>query len=363
MLNRLALLSTRLFPKNQGVEAYQISGIAARCDWVVLSDRKPPHAGLIGNAGESPRTVFLSLRDCFGALKYFHADVLPRITKPFVLISGSEDVTIPNQLDKRWRKFNAAERCIISGILDDERVVHWYAENLDSLHPKMSPLPVGCVTDPGVMSHRSDVIRVKPVSQRPLKALCAHRIRAGDQWDTRRLVSQLCRTHYQGCCDLLDEPIPEPEFIRLIGEYSFVVCAEGGGLDPSPKAWLSILYGAIPIMRSSALDSAYKRLPIIIVDDWGPATISSARLQRWLNELKHFYEHPIARWRVLYKLSLNYWWADILLAYYRGCGMNAALEGTGHDPVCSGHRSFRDVDAQWPVAPIRGQWGITRRSD
>ncbi|MEN9063000.1 hypothetical protein [Ponticoccus litoralis] len=35
-------LTTRLFPKAGGADRYRISGLAARCDWVVLSDTQPP---------------------------------------------------------------------------------------------------------------------------------------------------------------------------------------------------------------------------------------------------------------------------------------------------------------------------------
>lgn len=37
--------------------------------------------------------------------------------------------------------------------------------------------------------------------------------------------------------------------MRLMQSHAFVLCAEGGGVDPSPKAWQAILHGAIPIIR------------------------------------------------------------------------------------------------------------------
>ena len=94
--------STRLFPKFQGAQAYVPTGIAARCDWVVLSDDEKPHTSLLRRVDtRSPRPVFLSMRSPFEALNFFHDEVLPAIEAPFVLVSGSEDVTIPNQLDLR----------------------------------------------------------------------------------------------------------------------------------------------------------------------------------------------------------------------------------------------------------------------
>ena len=54
---------TRLFPKNLGADKYVLTGIAKKCDWVVLSDTQSPKAHLIKNLpGNYPKTIFLSLR-------------------------------------------------------------------------------------------------------------------------------------------------------------------------------------------------------------------------------------------------------------------------------------------------------------
>src|SRR5690606_38296292 len=91
-------MSTRLFPKNRGADAYVVNGIARRCDWVVLSDRQPPQASLVRQVEtEAPRHVFVSLREPFQALAFFIERVLPMIRGPFVLVSGSEDASLPRQ--------------------------------------------------------------------------------------------------------------------------------------------------------------------------------------------------------------------------------------------------------------------------
>jgi hypothetical protein len=62
----LEVMSTRLFPKNQGAGAYVLNGIAGRCDWVVASDMQEPHALLVQRVlTDSPRHVFLSMRSPF----------------------------------------------------------------------------------------------------------------------------------------------------------------------------------------------------------------------------------------------------------------------------------------------------------
>ena len=46
------------------------------------------------------------------------------------------------------------------------------------------------------------------------------------------------------------------QFLSFMAGASFVVCAHGGGYDPAPKAFEALAAGSIPIITSSALDSA-----------------------------------------------------------------------------------------------------------
>lgn len=309
----IRVLSTRLFPKGQGPDAYRLTGLAARCDWVVLSDpgEHDPPAVLRKNAAGSPRTVFLSLRAPFAALACFHNEVLPRIRTDFVLVSGSEDVTLPNQRDRRWRRFDEREQAMINAILAHPRLRHWFIENRDEVLPRTSSLPLGYV----FMRGESDLVEVPPLAspfaERPLRVFCAHRERAGAQWDTRRRVSALCRREWSGVVDLFEEELPSEQFRQALRRYPFALCVQGGGLDPSPKAWLALVEGTIPIIRSSALDDAYAGLPVAIVDDWRAAALGPERLADWRARLSPWFDQPALRAEVLRKLTLDYWWEQV----------------------------------------------------
>jgi hypothetical protein len=305
--------STRLFPKGAGAEAYRITGIAKRCDWVVLSDEQEPHAVLVEQrSGTSPRHVFLSLRQPFAALEFFYGQVLPRINGPFRLISGSEDITLPLQRDRRWRRFHAKEAQIIQEILTDSRLLSWAAENLESWpDSRWMPLPLGLTM---ADAKGDDVCRIRscpPQSHRPLRLLCAHRIREGEQWDQRRRVTRLCQEEFSAWSDVLEEELTELVFLRLLRMHAFVICAEGGGVDPSPKAWKALLNGAIPILRSSGLDAAYRQLPVAIVADWSREELALDRLRCWQATLAPWFDEPERRAEVCHRLSLDYWWQRI----------------------------------------------------
>lgn len=308
---RLEVHSTRLFPKYRGADQYRCTGIAARCDWVLLSDEAPPHLHLVQRTAH-PRHIFLSLRSPFAALAYFVHELLPKLETPFVLVSGSEDVTVPRQTDRRWRVFTSEERTAIEALLRHPMLLHWFAENLDEAgHPRLSPLPVGLV----FAREQEPTIAVPappPLHARPPRLLCAHRVREGPQWDARRRVSELCRSGaWKPWSTVVEAEVPETRFVELVEEHAFVLCVDGGGLDPSPKAWQAILHGAIPIMRASPLQAAYARLPVAFVPAWEPEAITAQTLAEWRRQLATQQDRPATRTEVVRRLGISYWWDEI----------------------------------------------------
>lgn len=304
--------NTRLFPKNLGAAAYNLTGIAARCDWVIMSDQKTGDFYVHGDLSRPPRTVFLSMRGFFSSIPYFYEEILPKIEGQFILITGSEDLTIPRQTDKRWREFRADEKEIIYRILEDERLIHWFAENRDTVLPRMSTLPVGYVfTDQQNNLVAVDTLPPVPLTERPLRALCCHRIRSGPQWDIRRQVTNLSIEKFGDLVTVVEQGISEAEFIRLFEDHAFVLCVQGGGIDPSPKAWTAIANGSIPIIASSPLDDAYSQLPVAFVDGWNEHSLSEEKLRDWIQRLAPYYEDPQLRLKSLKKLQLDYWWKKI----------------------------------------------------
>lgn len=307
----LTIHNTRLFPKGSGATAYRLTGIAARCDWAIMTDRHEDEACLHGDTSSQPRTVFLSLRSLFSAIPYFYHEILPNISEAFVLVSGSEDITIPNQVDKRWRPHTIEEKALIHKIVTDDRVIHWFIENRDVALPKTSTLPVGYVLEnesKHVETIHSPLLKIK---DKPLKVLCAHRVRDGSQWEVRKNLTAFCNERFQNFSTVLTAELSELNFLQQIREHPFILCAQGGGLDPSPKAWLSIANGSIPIIKSSTLNDAYSQLPVVIIDEWNDSNLNVENLQRWVKELSPFYDDPTLRSEVLDKLSLNYWWKKI----------------------------------------------------
>jgi hypothetical protein len=136
-------------------------------------------------------------------------------------------------------------------------------------------------------------------------------VRKGPQWEKRRKVTILARTVWAPWCTVVDEEVLEQTFLDLVQAHAFVLCVEGGGLDPSPKAWQTILHGAIPIIRNTAIRSAYTELPVAFVPDWTAGSITPSRLQAWHREFIPAHDFEDQRLMTLDRLCADYWWSKI----------------------------------------------------
>ena len=302
-------LSLRLGPVRQGARRYRLTGLAERCDWILLTDWRPPFRHWVRRT-RRPSTIFVSTRHIFEAIG--EMDRVLRegmLEEPFVLISASEDATLPVQVDARERCFTDAEAAAIERIATHPLLKAWYVENLaETLFPSMHPIPCGVLAP-----QRHDRPPVAPLlTERPLKVLCAHRVREGEQWATRRTVSELAGTAWSGFCHVPPNEIDQDDFFKSIERYSFVICAEGGGLEPSPKAWHALLHGAIPIIRRSAVTPGYADLPVVVVNDWNYGTIDPAKMTAWRTEMASHFDSPEGRRQLLRKLSADFWWERIV---------------------------------------------------
>jgi hypothetical protein len=286
------------------------SGIAARCDWVLLSDTGKPQYRLVNQAGvAAPQTIFISLRGGLQTLEYFEQNILPEVCSSFVLVTGSEDLTIPSQKDSRWIGASESTRAAISRILNAENVLHWFAENLDEkISDKISPLPLGFILSEDEPGHTEKLEHSIPLEEREPILFCCHRIRESMQWNERRAVSEWLDNSECSSITHIREEISSLEYARYLSRAAFVMCVSGGGIDPCPKAFQALQHGAIPIIKSGPLNPCFKDLPVWIVDNWREIPLTKQALQE--KQMQIARQLPPAH-MVASRLSLDYWWATV----------------------------------------------------
>lgn len=269
--------------------------------------------GFSGNLSHQPRIIYVKADP--PVIKNFINHYLPLIHEQtrFVLITGDADRTIPRQVDKRFESYeDNGFKHVLESLMNDPRLLHWYAENLDTPLSKISPIPLGYFYLDGSLLYKQILLRQEavPIRKKSLKAFCAHRVRGGAQWEERRVVTALAKKDWSEFVDY-DEDIPYSQFFKTLQSYPFVLCVGGGGLDPSPKAWTSLMAGAIPVIERNPTTAAYADLPVAFVDRWEAQCLSQDQLRKWLDELHPYFEDPEQRRIVLEKMSMAHWLGKI----------------------------------------------------
>ena len=292
-------------------------GLQKMCDWIIDN-----HSDTIvkKNGITKPRTIFVKADPEYWEI--FLNTVLPEIQTSFILISGSADRTTPNQIDLRYDSYRGTRLGEqLHKLADDSRISKWFLENCDEkLSPKMHLFPLGArgdVFDNDLEWHKNAwEIALKPcnMKKKGIKTISINRTRTGGngQWKQRAKVLKLLKGNWKNYIDYKHADIPSNIFVKELSKYSFVLCVEGGGLDPSPKAWQAIIAGSIPIIRKTQIYEAYKDFPCAWIDEWTEDAITPTKLKKWLEELSPWFDDPSKRNKILHKLTLKYWWCDVM---------------------------------------------------
>ena len=303
----LELMSTRLAKKDvYSIE--DLTGLSKKCDVFICKTQI-----LYLNNISNPRYYFISMFTCIGIF-FFIQHILPTLTYPIILILASEDITFPTgKKDVRYKNFKSqSEQQLIKSMIDHPMIKRIFVENLDTLHPKLTPIPLGIhpVSDIKFMNLYNDLqLTLTFDTPRTESILCIHRLRndGTSQWDDRKKVTEYCSTIWKPYVRYF-EYLTNDDFKTKLLESKFVLCVHGGGMDPSPKIWQALLCGCMPIIETSTLDEAYGRFPVIYVDSWNENSITSEKIYEWNKIYENIYKDTEFRKYVIMMLTLDYWW-------------------------------------------------------
>lgn len=222
-------------------------------------------------------------------------------------VSGGSDATFPGQWDRRHADRAPAQVKALIESIAQSGCTRWYAENLTSRDKIFSPIPGGVSPSPWRGSVSFVRTRPKRVFSETL-ALCAHREgagrRAGPQFDERRKVSNLARKEWADFVQIPGRSVSLQEFRVLLRRNSFTLCVEGGGIDPSPKAFEALRQGSIPVIKESPTADAYRHFPVLVVEEWEEDRLSRDFLESESKAIR-------AAWpdwcEVVERMKLSYW--------------------------------------------------------
>ena len=283
-------------------------GILKSCDWFSLNPQssiqhilnypplQPASPGQI-------RTFYI----CSSAIPFFIKHIVPNLKKPFILVGGDCDHTIPNDIFPSAKAFNE--------FVNNPNLVHWFSQNLVMSHPKMSGIPIGLdyhtlsqceyfgepTTTPAVQELQLLITKSKsaPFWERTNKCYANFQFLMTTKYgfDRRDAIQQINKEL------VFYEPQPVKRSLSWGNQinYAFVLSPHGNGYD-CHRLWEALALGCIPIVKTSALDGLYKHLPVLIVNQW--SDITKELLDNTIELFKK--KHKANKFNYK-KLTLKYW--------------------------------------------------------
>jgi len=246
-----------------------------------------------------------SIYICSSAIPHFINAMLPLIDFSFILVSGDCDETIPYEI---------LSNNILLKLLNDNRVIRWFCQNMTLDHDKITRTPIGL--DYHTLTQRP---LWGPIStcQEQEKMLIMVKEKSVPFWN--RNVKCYANYHFSMNTKLgydrkdafqkINKELvyyEEKQVTRLITwnkqkDYAFVICPHGGGLD-CHRNWEALCLGCIPIVKTSKIDKLYENLPVLIINDWD--IIDKNLLNSTISEFKNKHDNGKFHYN---KLTLNYW--------------------------------------------------------
>ena len=226
-----------------------------------------------------------SIYVCSDALINFAQFFLDHISQPFVLVSGDSDITIDEDL---------LTNIYIKNMLESDKLIGWFAQNLSSRHPKLFQSPIGIDYHSHWNNHQEWGSNRSSALAQEASLL---EIASDSKFIKDRKLISYSNWHFfkergdrQDCYNQIDKNATffEPKRVsRLISwkrqsECMFVLSPQGVGMD-CHRTWESILLGNIVIAKHSQLDDLYRNLPVILVDRW--SDVNQDLLRKSLSEM------------------------------------------------------------------------------
>lgn len=195
--------------------------------------------------------IFVDIWSLDEFFSYYH----PRITEKYILVSHNHDYGVPGKFKK---------------YLNDDKLYVWFSQNVEEVHEKLIPIPIGLSNMHWNFDHSKNNIcklsliqaKIGKFSERPPKLLYIN-FCINTNLDARFSVLDLfIKKGY-----VLSEPVPYKIFLSDMAKHKFTLSPKGNGLD-CHRTWEALYVGSIPIVKKSAMDPVFDLLPVLILDDW-----------------------------------------------------------------------------------------------
>lgn len=226
-----------------------------------------------------------SIYVCTDALARFSSEVLPKISSPFVLVTGDSDTPIDDEL------LNSAPA---RALLESSFLIEWFAQNLATQNEVLRAIPIG--QDYHTVWERPGIWGLGPSSPIAQEHLLIETFRQAPDIKNR-YPRAYCNWHFelnrgdrreclsraeQQACFYEPARLPRQASWARQAEFMFVLSPSGVGFD-CHRTWEALSLGCIPIVKKNRISKLFEGLPVILVDDW--CEVTATNLQRFYDEL------------------------------------------------------------------------------
>lgn len=243
-------------------------------------------------------------------VEYFINNILGKMTKPFIIVVGGNDFTMPIDYPS------------INFLLENRNLIMLYAQNNVSAHPKIKHLPIGLdyhslyyhsgyhtwsekITPISQLEQEKDLFEIKNSLKNisdtePLSVTNFHLAMDGPPRRKEYRVPIYEKLKDKDCIIWLPNQTRD-EFWKSLNDNMFVICPFGNGLD-THRIWEVLCLGRIPIVEKNPLNKVYENLPIIEVEEWNELN------KNWFEEKYNMIIKNINKNIYNFdKLQLSYW--------------------------------------------------------
>jgi len=235
-----------------------------------------------------------------------------------VVFVGARDLTIPRQVDQRSPPATNLDTDIFDSAHPVTKAL--FTENLDSNDSLFRAVPGGVLPRPFTGSVR--ILRggnfAPSVPTEGKIAVVTHRIRQGSQWEKRRVVSNLAEGDWSDFCHVESGELSFRGWKRVVSEYPFGLCVEGGGITPSPKFFDFLCLKTIPIITESAVSRIHEQLPCVVVSSWEAPALDRKKLETDYQRLAEDW----GSWDTVFQKLRSSYWQD----YMKNCLSDIGVE-------------------------------------
>ncbi len=196
----------------------------------------------------------------------FFENVHPKINSRYKLISHNSDENITEKYTKYI----------------DEKIIHWFAQNLMFEHEKVTVIPIGIENKYLYLHGIVNFFRNKNPNSEKI-----NKIIFGFNPNTNPSIrnKSLSELRYSELTYEIKKPLDSKGYLKLLSEYKYVASPPGNGID-CIRTWEAIILGTTPVCLSNKNTELLLKLgaPIISVENYSTEEIS--KIEEEFNKLK-----------------------------------------------------------------------------